>query len=162
MDVDTRLASCHEIIPGLWVGNQAAAADADLARNWTLVINCTRNLPNYHAGLRYHRVPVHDPGSADTQDSEGRREVQRLRRLLPTVAGLIHRELCGGGRVLVHCHAGKQRSCAVVVYYLMRYRTPEDWPDWWRYEGAVGLLIRRRPVAFYGGESINFCRALYP
>ena len=55
--------------------------------------------------------------------------------------------------VLIHCHAGMQRSTVVVAAYLVQYgnMTPKQ---------AVKYIIQRRPIAFHNGANINFERSL--
>jgi protein-tyrosine phosphatase len=51
--------------------------------------------------------------------------------------------------ILIHCHAGMQRSAISVAGYLVyRYgMTPMQ---------AIKYIIAKRPIAFFGGDSINF------
>ncbi|MPC69208.1 Dual specificity protein phosphatase 14 [Portunus trituberculatus] len=76
----------------------------------TCVVNATTELPNAPLqGVRVVAVRVADDPSAD------------LASHLAAAADTIHQELCGGGRVLVHCVAGVSRSPALVLAYLVRH-----------------------------------------
>jgi protein-tyrosine phosphatase len=58
------------------------------------------------------------------------------------VLNIIHESRLQGKTVLVHCHAGMQRSCAVVALYLIQYYklTPER---------AIKTIQSKRAIAFY-------------
>jgi protein-tyrosine phosphatase len=53
--------------------------------------------------------------------------------------------------VLVHCHAGMQRSCAVVACYLIKYNYMEP-------TSAIQFIRFKRPIAFFG--QVNFQSAI--
>ena len=57
-----------------------------------------------------------------------------------------------GGTVLVHCSSGLQRSCTIIVLYLLKYHnmTPQM---------AISFIRKRRRIAFHGGE-INYMKAI--
>eukprot|EP00798_Chlamydomonas_sp_ICE-L_P017267 gene17267-23584_t len=64
----------------------------------------------------------------------------------------IHEVLGNGGRVLVHCQAGAQRSPAVAACYLVAFHrmTPRQ---------AIDAVKAVRPVAFFC-DIVNFQRAI--
>jgi protein-tyrosine phosphatase len=49
-------------------------------------------------------------------------------------------------QVLVHCHAGMQRSCAIVACYLMKYYKMNV-------KEAIAYIKEKRAVAFYNGAT---------
>ena len=63
----------------------------------------------------------------------------------------MHQCITNNQPVLVHCHAGMQRSCAVVACYLMKHHhmTMRD---------AMDHIRSKCPIAFFGGA--NFQEAL--
>ncbi|KAK1877079.1 Dual specificity protein phosphatase 18 [Dissostichus eleginoides] len=100
-----------QITPSLFLGGAEAALNAPLLslKGVTLVVNATLS----HAGpalkgVEFVRVPVPDLPCARLGDHFDR------------VADRIHGNRAGS--TLVHCVAGKSRSPALVMAYLMRYR----------------------------------------
>lgn len=127
-----RFYPAREITPGLWVGSFADATDAKAAkrRKFTLVINCTKDIPA-ELPVPTYRVPVDDwPGEAAT-----------LLKHLPDALTAIDAELSRGGTVLVHCHAGMQRSAAVVAAYLM-------WKHGLKAPAAMARVQSAKPETF--------------
>lgn len=144
----TQLApNAHEIVPGLWLGNRAAAEDGVFLErnNIAAIINATKDLPFARAGQNF-RVAVDD----NLQPSE----VEQMAVLLPHAASFLYKcHYIDKQPVLVHCFAGVQRSATIVAYYLYAY---------FKYpiEQAIKLVISKRPIAFNSGKNINFQRAL--
>jgi len=105
-----------EIVPGLWVGSQGDSRSLDFMRRHDirLVVNCSRNIPSRFRkgqGIKYLRVAVDD---APYEQNE-------MLRALPAVVPAIDEMLRAGRGVLVHCHAGMQRSAAVAAAYLQEH-----------------------------------------
>lgn len=149
MDPNTYQVSVHEILPGIFLGNQATSqSERFMVENKIdLVINCTKHLPSKFLGkIRYLRVPVNDPGLSEVHNED----TLVMQRCLPLVGGVIHAFRKKGKKILIHCHAGMQRSAIVAAYYL--YASGEK-PTW---DKAIAEIIRIRPIAFQGGKSINF------
>jgi protein-tyrosine phosphatase len=135
----------HLIIPRLWLGNRHAAADADFIQMHHIktVFNCTKDLPFHTSIQRKYRIPVHDNLEPE--------EINRLQEWSPEIVYKVLAEYNLGHTILVHCHAGMQRSAAVVAMVLLTItRQPMD---------AVVKHIRGiRPVAFF--PAINFESAI--
>lgn len=112
-----RLApSATEILPGLWIGDHLAAADVRWLKEKriTAVINCTRS-QGFAQGANLKqaiRVPV--------RDNLDPTEIKKMRKYLGPVVEKL-REWLPYHNILVHCYAGRQRSTAVVIAYLIRY-----------------------------------------
>lgn len=108
--------SAIEIVPGLWLGNLDAAMNRSflLENRITCVINCTDDCPfvDINMDLLKIRVPVRDNGRQE--------EMDKMFSLLDIVADRIQAVL-RHRRILVHCLAGKQRSVAVILAYIMKY-----------------------------------------
>jgi hypothetical protein len=141
-------APAHEILPGLWLGNRGASQDADFLqeRQITAIFNCTKDIPfrqGVHPQMHQYRVPLDDNLEAD--------EIRNLEHWAWEVAYKIAKERSSGNKILVHCHAGMQRSAAsVAIYLIATYRCTTD--------EAVRFIKARRPVAFYG--NVNFYRSI--
>ena len=142
----------NEIIPGLYVGNMQAAKNDDFFKlhNIGAVLNMTPDVPHYftntNGNVEYMRINVND--SLKTED------FNKMFKYFPSGVSFIYKNLVIDSRkVYVHCHAGMQRSAAMVVAYLMFiHRTP--------LKKAVDTVISKRPVAFSFGRSINFMPSL--
>jgi len=102
-----------EIIPGVWIGRwQVSLSDLWLKKNKIeTVFNCTKNLP-FHPGIPHqYRIPVDD----NLQPAE----IHNMESWAPEIAYKILREYNAGHPMLVHCHAGMQRSTTAVAFFLM-------------------------------------------
>ena len=141
-----------EIIPGLWVGDQISAKDRHFFEKFNIqvVINCTTDLPHTfersNDNIIYARIPI--------DDSLKQKDINLMTKYLPSIVDFIrdHHKLFGKN-ILIHCHAGMQRSAAVCAAYLHKhYKQPLI--------KAVNHIISRRPIAFHKGRHINFYDAL--
>ena len=107
--------------------------------DYDLIVNCTPDIPFPLMHNSIIRIPVYDhPSHAGKMH-----DIIKKKQVLET----IHKHLWEGKTVLVHCHAGIQRSCAVVACYLVKYHglTPDE---------AIAYIKKRRPIAFVTG--VNF------
>jgi hypothetical protein len=180
MDINSRITSCTEIVPGLWLGNEAASQDIKFLRenNIKLVMNCSKNIPASPKGSgvqKIFRIPIDDPGPLITPSRNS--DNLSMVVLIPQAVSIIHEHLLRGpdaGAVLVHCHAGAQRSASVVVYYLMKHGQFKmsrgralqlgmmSAQDRKRvlYKSAVAYIVSKRPIVYYGGMHNNFRYAI--
>lgn len=138
----------HLILKNLWLGNMQAARDPNFIKqnNIRFVLNCTKDIPNYHEnsslGVRYFRIPV--------DDSLMKKDFIVMTDYLFNVVPLLTRLLSNGVNVLVHCYAGMQRSACVVAALLVRNKVP--------LHKAIAYIKNRRKVAFT--PQINFIDSL--
>lgn len=138
------------IIPGLFLGSQDAAEDYNFLKkhNISVVINASNHIPCFHRSkkITYIRVPV--------DDSLKNYDINKMTAYLPYIIETLrffHHTM--KRNVLVHCAAGVQRSAIIVASYLVKYynKTPM---------GAIKFIIKRRPIAFHNGQSLNFIDSL--
>ena len=142
---DTQQAQANEIIPGVWLGDINASQDGAWLRanHIQTVFNCTKQIP-FHASVPYqYRVPVDD----NLQPTE----IQNMERWAPEIAYKMLREYRAGHPMLVHCHAGRQRSATAVAFFLM-VLTGRPLIQ------VMYLIQSRRPIAFQPRP--NFAPAL--
>ncbi|XP_050045668.1 dual specificity protein phosphatase 3-like [Dermacentor andersoni] len=105
-----------EVIPGLHIGSQDAAADWCLLQSLavTHVVNAVAStVPNFHEdlGLTYLALELLDLP-----------DFTLTRATIDTACDFIDGALSSGGSVLVHCNAGVSRSCALVLAFLILRR----------------------------------------
>lgn len=138
--------NADEIIPGIFLGNEESSQDSDFIKKKgiTAVINCTPSVPNKHKtkGVAYIRLPL--------DDSLKNKDINLMSEWLPYVVDqlkILHKKK--KKKILIHCHAGMQRSAIVVAAYLV------DTKDMAPLE-AIKFIIQKRPIAFHNGESLNF------
>ena len=135
-----------EIYPGLWLGDIHCATDVAFLKEKgiTCVINCTASLPFTQSKQVKHRyrVPVKDNLQAD--------QIYLMYTLLDKAVKLIVNHL-PTDTILVHCHAGRQRSVSVIIAFFMKCAdmTKDD---------ALTCVKSKRHVA--GIPAFNFDRAL--
>lgn len=124
-----------EIIPGVWISRWQPAHNADWLRKHKIkaVFNCTKNI-EFHPTVPYqYRIPVDD----NLQPAE----INNMTAWAPEIAYKILREFNAGHPLLIHCHAGMQRSTTACAFFLMVLTG--------RPLVQVMQLIRdRRPIAF--------------
>ena len=138
-------ANAHRIAPRLWLGNKISALDEDFLRNEdiTTVFNCTKEFPFSPMIGRKYRVPVDD----DLQPVE----INNLERWSPEIVYKVISEYKQGNTILIHCHAGMQRSAAVMAMTLiaMTNKTPDE---------VMDHIRSIRPIAFQ--PSANFEKSI--
>lgn len=128
----------YEIVPHLFLGD---ARDAGNVENFSMVINCTKDVPFYSDTTVNIRIPVND-----TPD-EAMKIIEHWNGCLDTIA----KEIEKGNDVLIHCQMGRQRSAATAAAYLIKYHG-HDKAD------AVSHIRNIKREAFF--PYINFDTAL--
>lgn len=133
------------IIPGIWLGNAKAALDGNFLKNNNIqvVFNATKDLPFHPSIKRQYRVPV--------DDNLQREEIRNMELWSYEIVVKMLREYKAGRNILVHCHAGMQRSPAIVAMFLIAIMGMTM-------EQAMAYIKERRPIAFY--PSANFGQAV--
>ena len=130
-----------ETIKNLFIGNKLAADSH--SHSFSLVVNCSKDIPFSNKCKEGIRIPVNDNGE----------DINALLNYMLNTNALeqIHNKITNNEPVLVHCFAGMQRSCAVVACYLIKYRnaTPQQ---------AIDFIKSKRSLAFFG--QVNFMRTL--
>lgn len=154
--------SADEVLPGLWIGNQAASQSKTWLKsnNIKTVFNCTKHLPFVGGALKI-RIPVNDPGPFNGLDQD---DVRVMNKALPCAVDMLHHSL-GKGGVLVHCHAGMQRSAAVVTaylakYYFFRLDNTKIINVGNLFDKSRNFLHKKRSKVFYSNWYVNFEKAI--
>lgn len=136
----------QEVYPRLWLGNKYAASDVDFLRRnkISVVFNCTKDYPFARDVLRKYRVPV--------DDNLEPVEIANMERWAPEIVYKVVAEHKRGNTILIHCHAGMQRSAAVMAMTLVAMtKKPAD--------DVMEHIRSIRPVAFF--PSANFDKAIH-
>jgi protein-tyrosine phosphatase len=128
-----------EIIEHLFIGSAASLSHSD---NFDLIVNCTPDIFIQHPNKTI-RIPIRD----DPDESNKLLQLLDHTDVLEKINKTIHNKQ----KVLVHCQAGQQRSCAVVACYLMKYNNMNPYT-------AVNYIKMKRRIAFFG--EINFISAI--
>lgn len=141
------------IIPGLWLGNEGAALSNEILQqhNISVIVNATKHIP-CELNLIYYRVPVNDPGPTRDLMSE---DHKIMLEHIPEVLSFIDYHLSKKRNILVHCHAGMQRSVSIVFLYLYLY-VFKEYPSKQRLELCIKQIMRKRPRSFCYGEYSSF------
>lgn len=135
----------NEVLPRLWLGDKHAAADEEWLKKHHVgvVFNCTKTLPFAESVQRMYRVPVDD----NLEPSE----IANMGAWAAETQVKLFREYKAGRTILVHCHAGMQRSAAVVAMFLITLFGMSA-------DEAMPFVKSKRPVAFF--PAANFERAI--
>lgn len=128
-----------EIIDRLFIGS---AKSLDEIENFDLIINCTPDILIKNPDNTI-RIPIHDTPDDCNIFLQFLHETHVLEKINTTIN---KKE-----RVLVHCQAGQQRSCALVACYLMKYNNMNPYI-------AVNYIKMKRRIAFFG--EVNFISAI--
>jgi protein-tyrosine phosphatase len=150
-DEDVPLAKYNKITNNIILGNFQAAKDKDLFKTHKIraVLNCSKDIPNHysqHKDIEYMRIPV--------DDSLKQKDYDLMFEYMPVIVEFIHKHAgIANNKILVHCHAGRQRSAISVAAFLVAKcgKTPRE---------ACKIIMEKRPEAFHFGKSLNFDQAL--
>lgn len=149
------------IIDRLWLGDKD---DALVVSDKTMVVNCTKHLPFASTNTINIRLPINDPGLNCSLDGI---DQQIFITKAPAILDKIQLELENGGRVLVHCHVGAQRSAALVLLYLImkgRWQVNSFISKRQlmnkKFDKGFDYIVDRRPVAFFGGQHMSMVCAV--
>lgn len=96
----------------------------------THIINATDLLPNYFeedARFSYLRIPIMDSPEINITD------------YFKSAFEFIDNAFAQGGKVVVHCFAGKSRSASIVIGYIMTKKTM-------KFNEALKMVITKRPI----------------
>lgn len=160
-DYNSKIVSYHKICSNIWLGNCAASQCPEIISDMDVIINATHHIGFADISKICIRVPVNDPGPPTGMDMDN----VIMLKYLPEVCGLMKRYRDQGKKIFVHCHAGAQRSAAIVTAYLTKYGVWRIEPGTKHIEilklrSSIEHVIRKREVAFFGGQSVNFMPAL--
>jgi predicted protein tyrosine phosphatase len=126
----------HMIIPRIYLGDYVIAADKEWLKNNNIhaVFNCTKNLPFAEVeAVRHYRIPVDDSLKEEDLKKMGLMSFEIVYKML--------QEYNNGANILVHCHAGRQRSAAAVAMFLI-FLTRKSIDE------TIAFIRSRRRVAF--------------
>lgn len=147
----SKYKNANQIIPNLFIGNIKSAKDKEFIdkKQIKVIINCSKSIPNYFQfsdnSIEYYRIPVND--------SLLEEDINAMTDYLPQFVNIINNALKNKKAVLVHCHAGRQRSaCLVAAYLIFKYNYTID--------QAYEYIISKRKEAFHYGMSYNFNQSL--
>ena len=134
-----------EIIPGVWIGRWQPSQNESWLKKHGIkaVFNCTKQLPFHPSVPHQYRVPV--------DDNLRPAEINNMEAWAPEIAYKMLREFNAGHPMLIHCHAGMQRSTAACSFFLM-VLTGRPLIQ------VMHLIKHKRPIAFE--PSANFAQAM--
>jgi len=136
--------NAHEILPGVWLGNKASSENVEFLQEAKIVavFNCTKTIPFTMGPWHMYRIPVDD----NLRDEE----IRNMSLWAFEISYKIMNER-NRGPILIHCHAGMQRSAAsLAIYMISMYRCTT--------QEAIDYIQKKRPIAFQ--PSANFRRAI--
>jgi protein-tyrosine phosphatase len=145
------LTDYNKILNRLYLGNRHAAKDKEFFKTHKIkaVLNCTSDIHNHFKDdhtIEYMRIPVED----NLRESD----FNKMTQFLPIMAEFIHKHVdLQKNNILLHCHAGRQRSAAGVVAYLMKHHNMSP-------KQACKFVLDKRPEAFHFGTSLNFSKSI--
>lgn len=135
----------------IFLGNKKAANDEQFFKknNIKAVLNCTKDVPNYfHSNktIEYMRIPVDD----ELRESD----FESMYRFMPVIAEFIHKHSdIQKENIFIGCWAGRQRSMIAFTAYLIKFKGMTPYK-------ACEYAIKKRPVAFHNGTSLNFEKSI--
>jgi hypothetical protein len=161
---NTIFVQAVEVIPQIWLGDCNSAIDYQFLKenDISVIVNCTADRPIVKQLQEFEiiRIPVND--------SLLERDFLLLQEYLPVVLDFIDKKYKEKKNILIHCHAGKQRSAIVVASFIYnglfynqlnpemifpKFILKSDKP---LYKKVFDLIVYKRPQAFTYGFKINF------
>jgi dual specificity phosphatase 12 len=154
-DLNKLQVSVDEILPGLFLGNYAASQSQEFMEKNKIaaIVNCSKDIPCRFSNIKYMQLPIDDPGYGFAFTNDHKVFLENI----SDIYNFISACLTNGLNILVHCHAGMQRSASVVIYYIIytqgifTYREKRD-----RYNAAVAYVQSKRPIIYHYGQYNNF------
>lgn len=178
--INSLFENVNNIIPennksgALWLGNYKSALDPVFLKdnNISVIINCSADLPYVydildpaHHGLNKletFRIPVYD--------SLLDHDIYIMEQYYHTVIPFILKKMLSEHKnILVHCHAGAQRSASVVAAVLfvlidneiMKFDNLQNRTDKSKLmKKIISYILEKRPRAFSYGFRVNFKKSL--
>jgi len=132
------IPNAHLILEGLYLGSCGAAGYKEKMKKHgiTHILTVAGGFDPLHPkDFNYKLVKIEDKTTED------------LMFYFPECIEFIENALAAGGKILVHCIAGKSRSVSVVLAYMMKCRS-------FNLEDALNHIMERRKVVIK--EDINF------
>lgn len=121
-----------QILPNLFLGSQNAAENYDIfkANNIVAVVNCSKEVANFHVdkGVIYLNLSL-----SDSPDFH-------IREKFEMTHDFLDQNMDAKKVVFVHCAAGMSRSVAIVISYLMGRHD-------YSFASALALLLQKRPCS---------------
>lgn len=136
-----------KIMNRIYLGNVEAAHDPEFfkKRNIKAVLNCSKDIPNYfykNKDVEYMRIPI--------DDSLKEIDFEKAYNFMPAAVEFIHKHAdLEKHNIFIHCWAGRQRSCIMLIAYLVAKHkmTPKQ---------ASRYIMDKRPEVLHYGKSYNF------
>ena len=126
----------------VYIGNIVSRSESELKKNnITAIVNATDSIPKPNFEGEYCQFPL--------RDSLGPSDPLLMDIYLPSAVEVLARLIKNGHNVLVHCHAGMQRSATIVAGYLCKYYgfTPDE---------SITYIVSKRPICFSYGLFPHF------
>ena len=125
----------HEIVPGIWLGNQRAALNDTWLKDKhiSVVFNASKNIPFSTTIKKQYRIPVDDNLQPE--------EIRNMTLWSHEAVYKILKEHNENNQILVHCAAGMQRSAALVAMLLIATRG-------YSWHQAINYIQGIRQIAF--------------
>jgi protein-tyrosine phosphatase len=150
-DEDKVYAKYNKIMSKIYLGNIQASKSKEIfkERNFKAVLNCSKDIPNTFCSdqsIEYMRIPI--------DDSLKEVDFQKALEFMPAAAEFIYKHaVLQKHNILIHCYAGRQRSCAMVASYLIAKcgLNPAQ---------ACKMIMEKRPESWHWGKSLNFEKSL--
>lgn len=129
------IPDAHEIVPGIWLGNKRASENAKWLKEEgiTVVFNATKDIPFSTTIKKQYRIPVDDNLQPE--------EIRNMTLWSQEAVYKVMQEHNQGNNLLIHCHAGMQRSAAIMAMYLIATRG-------YSAQQAIIYVQGIRPIAF--------------
>ena len=167
----SRQVHATQILQKLWLGNEATSQSYTFIKNNNIqvIINVTKHIPFINANVYKIRIPINDPGFLSLHIEKNiisnkekyltlpfslnQPDINYLYNNLITILNFMNECINKNKTILIHCHAGSQRSAIIVAGYLMVYKK-------FSFRKAINFILSKRPLAFSYGTSINFKNSL--